>query len=352
MHRITRRGILAAAAGASLGPAGRRAAAQQELPSHERELLEAARHEGEVAWYCGQYDAETAEAVGRAFAERYPGVRCNVVRSPSEVAFRQLSEDLPADAKRCDVFSSSNPAHCAQLKREGRLLRYRTRNAEGLLPSIRRADPDDHFHITFLGLFLIAYDTRKVSEEEAPRSWTDVLDPKWRGQLAVGHPGFSGATGVWAVQMRQMYTWDYFDRLARNRPRVGRSSQDPVALLNAGECSISVCVPLGTAMYSIARGSPLRAIYPTDGVLAIFAPSAILRDAPHPDAARLFMEYLTSKAMSEVIQRFHNEPLRADVPRAEGARPLDQLALLAPSVEELEKGLPEVREAWRDTFGD
>jgi iron(III) transport system substrate-binding protein len=349
MHRITRRGMFAIGAGAALG-AGR-AAAQPQLPPHERELYEAARREGEITWYCGQYNAETAEAVGRAFTERFPGVRCNVVRSTSQVAFQRLSQDARAGVAQCDVFSSTNSGHFTQLKRENRLMQFRPRNVDEMLPSLRVADPDNYFQTTFLGLFLMAHNTRKVREEEAPKSWTDVLDPKWRDQLAVGHPGFSGAIGVWAVQMRKMYTWDYFRRLERNRPQIGRSSQDPVTLLNAGERSVGICVPLGTTGYSIARGNPLRVIYPTEGVLATIAPSAIPRNAPHPNAAKLFMEFQASRRMSEVIKEFYNEPMRADVPQAEGARPLDQITLLAPSIEEQEKGVPEVREAWRDTFG-
>jgi len=343
--------VLTAAAGAGLGAARSGPAAAQGLPEHERALHEAARREGEVTWYCGQYNAETAEAVGRAFTERYPGVRCNVVRSTSQVAFQRLSQDFRAGVAQCDVFSSTNSGHLTQLKREGRLMRFRPRNADGMLPSIRVADPDDFFQTTFLGLFLMAHNTNRVSEADAPKGWTDVLDPKWRDQLAVGHPGFSGAIGVWAVQMRKMYGWDYFTRLERNRPQIGRSSQDPVTLLNAGERSVGICVPIGTTMYSMSRGNPLRLIYPTEGVLATIAPSGIPSNAPRPNAAKLFMEYHASAPFSEVVRRFYNEPLRPDVPQAEGARPLDQVTLLAPSLEEQEKGVPEVREAWRDTFG-
>jgi iron(III) transport system substrate-binding protein len=349
MQRITKRQVFAIGAGVALGRA--LPAAAQNLPAHERDLYEAARREGEITWYSGQYNAETSEAVGRAFTERYPGVRCNVVRSTSQVAFQRLSQDARAGVAQCDVFSSTNSGHFTLLKREGRLMQFRPRNADELLPQIRVADPDNHFQTTFLGLFLMAHNTQKVREADAPKGWTDVLDPKWRDQLAVGHPGFSGAIGVWAVQMRKMYTWDYFRRLERNRPQIGRSSQDPVTLMNAGERSVGVAVPLGTVMLSISRGNPLRVIYPTEGTLATIAPSAIPRNAPHPNAAKLFMEYQASAPMSEVIRRFYSEPLRADVQQAEGARPLDQVTLLAPSLEEQEKGVPEVREAWRDTFG-
>jgi iron(III) transport system substrate-binding protein len=352
VQNATRRHVLRVAAGTTLcsmvAPPG---ATAQTLPSHERELYEAAKREGEVTWYSGQYSAEGSEAVGRGFAERYPGVRCNVVRSTSQVAFQRLSQDARARVAQCDVFSSTNAGHLSLLKQESRLTQFRPRNIDGMLESIRIADPDNFYQTSFLGLFQLAHNTGKVSEANAPKSWTDLLDPKWRDQLAVGHPGFSGAIGVWAVQMRKMYGWDYFKRLERNRPQIGRSSQDPVTLLNAGERTVGVCIPAGTTLLSISRGNPLRLIYPTEGVLATIAPSGILRNAPHPNAAKLFMEYQASKEMSEVVRANFGEPLRPDVPGPEGSLPLDQIKLLAPSLEEQEKGVPEVRELWRDTFG-
>ncbi|MBU8536648.1 ABC transporter substrate-binding protein [Falsiroseomonas tokyonensis] len=351
MSGFNRRQILSLSTGVALGAGPAFRAVAQSLPAHERQLYDAARREGEITWYSGQYNAETSEAVGRAFNERFPGVRCNVVRSTSQVAFQRLSQDARAGVAQCDVFSSTNSGHFVQLKREGRLLQFKPENVAGLLPAIQNADPDNFFHTSFLGLFLMTHNTRLVSEADAPRGWQDALDPKWKDKLAVGHPGFSGAIGVWAVQMRKMYGWDYFRRLERNNPQIGRSSQDPVTTLNAGERSVGLCVPTGTTQLAISRGNPLKLIYPTEGVLAAISPSAILRNAPHPNAAKLFMEFQASQAMSETVRLTFNEPLRGDVRPPEGGRPLADITLLAPSLEEQEKGVPEVREAWRDTFG-
>lgn len=328
-----------------------RPAAAQDLGVKERELYEAAKPEGEVTWYSGQYNAETSEAVGRAFGERYPGLRCNVVRSTSQVAFQRLSQDLRANVAQCDVLSSTDSGHFTFLKRAGSLTQYRPSTADGLLEPLRDIDADNYFHVSFAGLFMLAHNTKLVSEAEAPSSWKDLTDPKWKDKLAVGHPGFSGAIGVWAVQMRKMYGWDYFKAIEKNKPLIGRSSQDPVTAMNAGERAIGVCVPLGTTATSISRGNPLRLVYPTEGVLATLSPSAIIANAPHPNAAKLFMEFQLGPGLSTVVRRFFNPPLRADVPPPDGVRPLAEFKMIAPTLEEQEKGIPEVRELWRDTFG-
>jgi iron(III) transport system substrate-binding protein len=351
MMMISRRDLATlAAAGLGYAASGRNAAAQG-MPPHERTLYEAAKREGEITWYSGQYNAETSEAVGRAFTERYPGVRCNVVRSTSQVAFQRLSQDTRAGAAQCDVFSSTNIGHYVLLKRERKLMQYRPENDAGLVEDLRRADPDGYYHTSYLGLYLLAHNTTKVPEAEAPKKWSDVLDPKWRDQLAVGHPGFSGAIGLWAVQMRKMYGWEYFEKLEKNRPQIGRSSMDPVTSMNAGERAVGVAVPSGSTLLSISRGNPLRIIYPEEGTLAAVSPSGIPSNAPHPNAAKLFMEYTASPYLSEVVGRTFNYPLHPAVQPPQGALPASQVKMIAPTAAEAEKGVPEVRELWRDTFG-
>ncbi|ONG58127.1 Tat pathway signal protein [Pseudoroseomonas deserti] len=348
MTGVGRRGLLAAAA--IIGATPRAGAA--ELPPHEQELYGAARREGEMTWYAGQLSAEPCEAVGKAFTERYPGVKVNVVRSTSQVAFQRLAQDMRAGIAQCDVLSSTDYSHSSFLKREGRLLAYRPKNADGLLEFVRKAgDPEDHFHVFYIGVHLLARRNDRVSEADAPKSWKALTEARWRDQLAVGHPGYSGAIGAWAVLLRKLYGWDYFKALEKNRPQIGRSSIDPVTTLNAGERSIGVAIPSASTLLSMSRGNPLSLIYPEDGTVVVPSPSCIQKNAPHPNAAKLFMEFATGPEYFRVTRAFFNESLRADVPPPEGSRPLEQVKVIMPTPEEIEKGVPEVKEQWRDTFG-
>jgi iron(III) transport system substrate-binding protein len=185
---------------AALGVGGH-AARAGDMPAHERDLYDAAKKEGEVTWYSGQIQAEPGEAVGHAFSQTYPGIKVNVVRSTSQVAYQRLSQDMQAGAPQCDFFSSTDYGHYLFLKREGKLLPYRPHNMDGMIAQARNADPDDMFQILNIGLYLLATNTRKVAATQAPKSWNDLLDARWMGQEAVGHPGYSGAIGVMAVTL-------------------------------------------------------------------------------------------------------------------------------------------------------
>lgn len=351
MTTITKRHMLATAAAGALASLAPRPAAAQDLQPHERELFEAAKAKPEVTWYTGQMQAEPSEAAATAFGVRYPGLKVNVVRSTSQVAFQRLSQDMRAGVAQCDVFSSTDYSHAAFLKREGRLLPYRPVNADGLLPVIRDFDRDNFFQVTYLGLYMLARQTQRVTEAEAPKNWKDLLDPKWRDKLAVGHPGFSGAIGCWCISMRKMYGWDYFKALEKNRPQIGRSSADPVTTINAGERTVGVCIPSATTLLSASRGNPLTLIYPTDGTLLVPSPSGIMKDAPHPAAAKLFVEFMASPAYSQACLPFYHDTLRIDVPQPPGARPVAEIKSILPTGDETEAGMPEVKELWRETFG-
>jgi iron(III) transport system substrate-binding protein len=345
---LSKRSLLAATAALGLGA---RAGRAQEMPAPERELYEAAKKEGEVTWYSGQVQAETGEAVGHAFSQAYPGIKVNVIRSTSQVAYQRLSQDMQAGVAQCDFFSSTDYGHYLFLKREGKLLSYRPHNMDELIPEVRAVDPDNMFQVLNVGLYLIATNTRKVAAADAPKSWKDLTDPKWIGQEAVGHPGYSGSIGVMAVTLRKLYGWEYFTDLEKNKPQIGRSSDDPVTLLNAGERTVGLGVSLSTTLLSMSRGNPLSFIYPNDGTLAVYSPSAIPKNAPHPNAAKLFMTFTASATYAKVARTFFIPPLRPDVPPPEGALALDKVKLIGATPQEIEEGVPEVKEAWRDTFG-
>ena len=347
MAGLTKRQLMVAA-GSSLVARG---ACAEELPPHEQALYDAAKREGEITWYSGQLQSEPGEAVGRAFTERYPGIKVNVVRSTSQVAFQRLSQDMQAGVAQCDIFSSTDYGHYNFLKREAKLLAYRPKNTEGMIASVRRPDPDDMFQVYYIGLYLIAYNNQKVSAADAPKSWKDLLDPKWKNQIAVGHPGYSGAIGVMGVTLKKLYGWDYFTALEKNKPQIGRSADDPVTLLNAGERTIGMGVSLSMPLLSLARGNPLTVVYPTDGTLGVFSPTAVPRNAPHPNAARLFLEFAAGPIYAEVTRKFFIMPLRPEVPPPEGALPFDKVKLIGATPTEIEDGVPEVKEQWRDTFG-
>lgn len=313
-------------------------------------ITEAAKKEGELTWYIAHYTSEGAEDLGRGFTEMY-GIKVNVVRTTAQVAYQRLLQDIKNNQTICDVFSSTDVGHYVRLKAEGRFDKYIPEASSKIVPAFQNFDPDGFYHTTSAGLVVLTYNTAKVKPEEAPKKWEDLLDIKWKGKVSTGHPGFSGYVGTWVLTMKKLYGWQYFEKLEKNKPQIGRSINDTVTALNAGERQVAAGAD-GSTLFSAARGNPLAVSYPTDGSVLIIAPSAIMKGSKHPNAAKLFMEFLYSVEAAKINAKHFGIPLRPEVPSPPGAKPISEIKTVRPTVAEIDKGIPEVIEQWRDTFGN
>lgn len=313
-------------------------------------LEQAARGETTLTWYTAQEDAEKAEALGRAFTKEHPGIGVAVIRTTGQVAFQRLLMDIKNHTPQCDVFSATDIAHMPILKERHELTQFTPQNAVSLMPEFKRVSDDGYYYVTNAGRYFLIYNNQKVTAEESPKAWTDLLHPKWKGKIATGHPAFSGCTGVWALSLKKLYGWEFFEKLAQNNPRIGRSAADPVTLLNAAECLVGPGAA-GGAYPAEDKGNPIGINHPTDGLVLCLGPSAIPANAPHPNAGRLFMEWLLGQSYSRMIAADGSEPLRVDVPPRPGEPPLATQKVIPLTVEEVRKGVPELIEQWRDTFG-
>ena len=342
-EKLTRRQV---AAGLASSMIVSRVASAADNPALEG----AAHQEGALTWYIAQVDAQTAEGFGRAFTQANPGISVGVIRTTGQVAYQRLLMDIKNHTPQCDVFSTTDISHMPILKERHELTEYTPENAGALLPAFQALSDPGFSYITNAARYFIIYNKDKVKPEDAPRSWTDLLDPKWKGRVATGHPAFSGCTGTWALGIKKIHGWDFFEKLARNNPRIGRSAVDPMTLINAGECLVGVGAA-NNAYASIEKGNPLGVVHPADGLVLCVTPSGIPANAPHPNAAKLFMEWLLSPGYARLITADGSETILQGVPPRTGMPPLSEVKVIPLTVEEIRTGVPIVIEQWRDTFG-
>jgi iron(III) transport system substrate-binding protein len=334
-------GILAIASSSALA----------QMPAWEKELYEAAKKEKEFTVYTAHYNTEHAADLCAAFEKTYPGVKCNFVRTTAQVAFQRLQQDMQAKRPIASVFSSTDVSHYPALKKQNMLMKYQPKNSANMVEAMEQySDKDGYSTLTSAGLMTITYNTSLVSEADAPKNWPDLLNPKWKGKVAIGHPAFSGYVGTWTVLMQKLYGWDYFEKLEKNQPQIGRSANDSVTMLNSKERWVAAG-PEATTLLSRDKGNPLGVIYPTDGALLMVSPSAVLTNAPSPNLAKLYIEFLLSKEAAAVQAKNHALAIIKGVPAAPGAKPLEEIKVARPTEEEIAKGIPEVKEKFRDTFG-
>jgi iron(III) transport system substrate-binding protein len=315
-------------------------------------LYEAAKKEGELTWYTVPQTSEVAEKMGRTFTTRYPGVKVNVVRTTAQVAFQRLNQDLKAGIANCDVFTSTDLAHYVDLKGRNLLVKYLPAAVAKQDKRVQGMDQDAYFHASSCFMMGLVYNTNKVKADAAPRSWNDLVDPKWSGAAQVAHPAYSGAAGAWCIEMRKLYGDAWFKQLAANKAHVGRSTIDAVTAVISGERLISAG-PMSLAARSASRGNPVATLAPKEGPVLILSPSAIMANTRRPNASKLFMEWLLGSEDTERISvEEFSVPLRANSKPAPGVLGLgDAKPLLAPTPPQMVVSIPKVIDLWKDAFG-
>ena len=342
------RGVTAVVAAALLA-AGAPAAAQ--MPDWEKTLYEAAKKEKAFTVYTAHYNTESIANLCAAFDKRYPGVKCNFVRTTAQVAFQRFQQDLQAKLAVASVFSSTDVSHYPDLKKHGLLMSYTPHNLSKMVDSLKQYnDKDNQYWVTAAALVTITYNDSLVSEKDAPKNWPDLTNPKWKDKVSIGHPAFSGYVGTWVVLMNKLYGWDYFVKLEKNNPQIGRSINDTVTMLNSKERWVAAG-PEATTLLSRDKGNPVAVLYPTDGSLLMVSPTGIPKNAPSPNAAKLFVEFLLDKEAAEVQVKDHSLSVIKGIKPAPGAKPVEEIKLIRPTEEEITKGIPELKEKFRSLFG-
>ena len=325
--------------------------ASAQMADWETKLYEAAKAEKEFTVYTAHYNTEEIANLCAAFEKKYAGVKCNFVRTTAQVAFQRLQQDLKANRPVASVFSSTDVSHYPALRKMGALMQYKPNNWDQMVDSLKEYSDPEHYSVTTAAaLMLITYNTELVKEADAPKNWPDLLDPKWKDKVSIGHPAFSGYVGTWVVLMRKLYGWEYFEKLEKNNPQIGRSVNDTVTMLNAKERQVAAG-PEATTLMSRDKGNPLAVVYPTDGALLMVSPSSVLANAPSPNAGKLFIEFLLDKEAAEAQVKSHSLSVIKGIAVGPGKKPLEQIKVVRPTEEEIAKGIPEVKEKFRDTFG-
>jgi iron(III) transport system substrate-binding protein len=148
------------------------------------ELIEAARKEGKAVWYTA-VDLPVAERMAKAFESKFPGIAVRVERSGGERIYQRIGQEYASKIHAVDVVNSSDAAHFIVWKREGMLLPYVPEDVALHYPAEHK-DPDGQFASWRIWLCVIGYNTKLVKPEEAPKSYADLLDPKWIGKIVKG----------------------------------------------------------------------------------------------------------------------------------------------------------------------
>ena len=268
------------------------------LSAQDAALLQAARKEGKVVWYTS-LAIPSSTAIAHYFQNKYKGIEVEVHRTGSQRVLQRAMQESTAGIKNVDIIHTSDAGHFELLKDKNLLLKF-TPSGVGNFPDGFK-DKAGFYYGMRATLSVIAFNPKAVQEKDAPRTWKDLLNQRWSGKLVTAHPGYSGIIMTHVLALVNAYGWDYFRDLAKNKVHITQSANDPAGVVASGERPVGVNGAEYFYYKTLKQGNPIKIVYPKEGVPLVVSPVAIAKDAPHPNAAKLFTEFIFAKDSQQLL---------------------------------------------------
>ncbi|MEA2904109.1 MAG: iron(III) transport system substrate-binding protein [Alphaproteobacteria bacterium] len=276
-------------------------------------LVEAAKKEGQLLLYTTHIVDQIVRPLTRAFQSYVPGVDVKYVRADGLQLVVRLTNEARASRVQADVWCLVDGVHA--LLQGGFAAEFEVPSAQELPPGL--ADPRKRWIATNVGVRSAAYNTRTVPADQAPKSYQDLLDPRWKGKMVWNPKSMTGAWGFISTAIKGMGDeagMAYLRALAKQQvvplPIAIRAVLDRVI---AGEYAIGLEMNNAHAAISEALGAPVKWV-PLNPVSETLQVAGLAKDAPHPNAGKLFIDFMASRAGQQVFREHDYLPMHPDIP--------------------------------------
>lgn len=311
----------------------------------QKVLVKGARAEGQLMWYTSLIINQAARPIKAAFEATYPFIQLEFIRANSSKLLQRLLAESRARSYHADVVVASvasvlKKAKLAQPFRSPELAAYEAAYPKDFM------DPDRMWATVRFSYNGIGYNTKLVAASGAPKTYEDLLDPKWKGKLVWGKSLSTGAP-LFISFLRRVWgekrAMAYFKKLAKQNIIVGTGSiRSVLDRVIAGEYPVMISAALHHVAISRAKGAPVASASP-EPVIGRNGYVMMLKTAPHPHAAMLFVDFMLSERGQNILRKARYLPAHPKV------EPLAQMKTIVPKFNGLKEYVigPEEQEALR-----
>ena len=313
------------------------------------ELVEAAKKEGKVVFYTST-DIQVAEGLAKAFEAKYPGITAQVERTGAERVFQRIAQEYTSNIHAVDAVDSSDIVHLVHWKRQGWLAAYVPEDVARWPANVR--DADGFYAAPRATFSVVGYNTERLMPENAPTSYADLLDAKWKGKIVKAHPAYSGNCMTATFVLSRLLGWDYFKQLSGQRVMQVQGAVGPPKMMALGERPVMFDGTEYVTLLAKAKGAPVAIVYPREGSPLVSGGSGVMKDAPHPNAARLFISFLFSREGQQLlIDKGHLRSFHPDTIEPADRVPMSRIKVLTTNPVEQEKASEEIKAKYAEYFG-
>lgn len=306
--------------------------------------MAAAKSEGTLSWYTSTPQAQ-AQKIADMFTQA-TGIKVQLFRSGGEAVMTRFLSEQDAGKTAADVVTTSDPAAFNGLARDGKLTKFTPVGAE-LVPESAKSK-DGTWISQRLNLIAPAYRTDKVSTP--PTSWKDLADPRYKGQLIMADPAFTSFAYLVVHSLARDLGWNYWKSLAANGTMIVQGHAQLATSLLSGERTVAIENDAGQIYPDIQKGAPIKIVTPSEGVFLINSPMAIPAKAPHPNAAKAFLEFNLTKDVQSLFTKDGTYSVRTDVAPPQTYPELKSMKLVNVDYDAAEKDNKATKDQFAEIF--
>ncbi len=290
--------------------------------------IAAAEREGAVVYYSADVEPAAA-AIMDTFHALFPKIKTNYVRLQSGALYAKILSERQAHAYVADVMALTDVGLTLDFQKRNGYQLYVSPEMSAYKPEYK-SKPEGLWTWRSLMFGGIAYNPDVIPPSEAPKSWLDLLNPKYTGKISVKTSN-SGLQHVLWYMLAKLYGPDFWQKFAQLKPHAFDSYVQQYDLLVNRQDLVAACAQDAGYLQFRKRGAPVKYVYPTEGVAATPDLLGIVANAPHPNAARLFMDwFLSAVGQKPAMEALCYHSARPDVPPGCGGDPLSGIKLLVP----------------------
>lgn len=300
MDTLSRRTFLA---GTALALAGVRPSLAQPVD------MAAAKKEGKVVWYCS-VPVATAQKISNLFQTK-TGIQVELFRSGGSNILRRFQQESDSGKVFVDMLTHSDPAAANALTKKGRFVPFKPADFDKVPAEVK--DPQGMHIAQRLNVMAVYVRDDMLPEADRPKTWTDLLNPKYRGKIVMPDPNFSSLLVVITGMLGKSHGWSYFDKLRTNDVMVVQSNQQVSDMIKRGERPIAMAADAAYVGPARKEGMKISILYPTDGAFVIASPNSVVKGSPNPNAAKAFAEFMLSREVQELFPSEYLYSARTDI---------------------------------------
>jgi len=305
-------------------------------------LIEAAKKEGKVVWYTSMA-IDTSKPLLDAFLKEYPFIKADLVRAGEEQLMNRMLSETRAGQWLFDAVSTSSIGALIERKM---ITPYLAPERDAFMDQFK--DPQGYWTGVFANNLILAYNTKMVAAKDAPKDYPDLLDPRWKGQILMDPTDYDWFGTLIAAWGREK-TVQYMQRLAKQQPSWRRGHGLTAQLLGAGETGLAWAYSFRIERMK-REGAPVEWIETFDPIVVTISGIGLSAKATNPNAAKLLINFATSKRGQEMVREMRRIPARGDVKPF--APKMDQSKLKLRAVpKEVYAGLDDHAREFRKIFG-